>query len=166
MARLAVILPGGSRGRTSHFVPGGARPGVSRAHIEGGNSMLKSALLVTAGIAIGFGANAVLAQSNAPYYLVAEINVKDKSAYEASGVDKVRDGMKANGTAKLIAGGYNKAIAMDADSVANRVLIFQYPSKEAMDKDWKANIEPWEMRADVRKLADFHAIAVEGVEQK
>jgi hypothetical protein len=55
---------------------------------------------------------------------------------------------------------------MDADSVANRVLIFQYPSKEAMDKDWKANIEPWEMRADVRKLADFHAIGVEGVEQK
>jgi hypothetical protein len=48
--------------------------------------------------------------------------------------------MKANGTAKLIAGGYNKAIAMDADSVANRVLIFEYPSKEAMDKDWKANI--------------------------
>jgi hypothetical protein len=45
-------------------------------------------------------------------------------------------------------------------------LIFQYPSKEAMEKDWKANIEPWEMRADVRKLADFHAIGVEGVEQK
>ena len=95
--------------------------------------MLKSALLVTAGIAIGFGANAVLAQSNAPYYLVAEINVKDKTAYEASGVDKVRDGMKANGTAKLIAGGYNKAIAMDAESVANRVLIFQYPA----GKRWK-----------------------------
>ena len=128
--------------------------------------MLKSALLLTAGIAIGFGANAVLAQSNAPYYLVAEINVKDKTAYEASGVDKVRDGMKANGTAKLIAGGYNKAIAMDADRVADRVLIFQYPSKEAMEKDWKANIEPWEMRADVRKLADFHAIGVEGIEQK
>ena len=105
--------------------------------------------------------NAVLAQSNARYYLVAEINVKDKTAYEASGVDKVRDGMKANGTGKLIAGGYNKAIAMDADSVANRVLIFQYPAK-----DWKANIEPWEMRADVRKLADFHAIGVEGVEQR
>ena len=35
-----------------------------------------------------------------------------------------------------------------------------------MDKDWKANIEPWEMRADVRKLADFHAIGVEGDEQK
>jgi len=40
--------------------------------------MLRSALLMTAGIAIGFGANPVLAQSNAAYYLVAEINVKDK----------------------------------------------------------------------------------------
>ena len=74
--------------------------------------------------------------------------------------------LSANCTGKLIAGGYNKAIAMDADSVANRVLIFQYPSKEAIDKDWKANIELWEMRAAVRKLADFHAIGVEGVEQK
>ena len=129
--------------------------------------MLKSALLVTAGIVVGAGAiSALHAQSSTPYYLVAEINVKDKTAYEASGVDKVRDGMKANGTGKLIAGGYNKAEAIDGPSVANRVLIFQYPNKAAMEKDWKANIEPWEMRADVRKLADFHAIGVEGVEQK
>jgi hypothetical protein len=97
---------------------------------------------------------------------VAEINVKDKTADEASGVEKVRDGMKANGTGKLIAGGYNKAEAIDAPSVANRVLIFQYPNKAAMEKDWKANIEPWETRADVRKLADFHTIGVEGVESK
>ena len=71
---------------------------------------------------------ALHAQNNASYYLVAEINVKDQKAYEASGVDKVRDGMKANGTGKLIAGGYNKATAIDADSVANRVLIFRYPN--------------------------------------
>jgi uncharacterized protein (DUF1330 family) len=129
--------------------------------------MLKNALLITAGIVVGAGAiSALHAQNNAPYYLVAEINVKDKTAYEASGVDKVRDGMKANGTAKLIAGGYNKATAVDADSVANRVLIFQYPNKEAMENDWKANIEPWEMKPEVRKLADFHAIGVEGVEPK
>jgi uncharacterized protein (DUF1330 family) len=129
--------------------------------------MLKSALLVTAGIVVGAGAiDALHAQNNVPYYLVAEINVKDQKAYEASGVDKVRDGMKANGTGKLIAGGYNKATAIDADSVANRVLIFQYPNKEAMEKDWKDNIAPWEMKPEVRKLADFHAIGVEGVEQK
>ena len=53
--------------------------------------MLKSALLVTAGIVVGAGAiSALHAQSGAPYYLVAAINVKDKTAYEASGVDKVR----------------------------------------------------------------------------
>ena len=56
--------------------------------------MLKNALMMTAGIIIGEGAISVLdAQSGAPYYLVAAINVKDKTAYEASSVDKVRDGM-------------------------------------------------------------------------
>ena len=43
--------------------------------------MLKNALLVTAGIVIGAGAVSVLqAQSNAPYYVVAEINVNDQPA--------------------------------------------------------------------------------------
>ena len=40
------------------------------------------------------------------------INVTDQAGYEASGVEKVRDGIKALG-GKLIAGGYNKAIAVD-----------------------------------------------------
>jgi hypothetical protein len=70
--------------------------------------MLKSALLVTAGIIVGAGAISVLhAQSGAPYYEVTEINVTDQPTYEASGVDKVRDGIKASG-AKLLAGGYKK----------------------------------------------------------
>jgi hypothetical protein len=34
MARLAVILPGDFASRSSHFVLGGVRPGVSRAQIE------------------------------------------------------------------------------------------------------------------------------------
>jgi uncharacterized protein (DUF1330 family) len=127
--------------------------------------MLKSALLVTAGVIVGASAiSALHAQSGAPYYLVAQINVKDQKAYEASGVDKVRDGMKASGAGKLIAGGYNKATAFDAPSVANRVLIFQYPSKEAAQKDWKENIDAWEMNPKVRALADFHTIGVEGVQ--
>ena len=58
--------------------------------------MLKSALSMTAGIAIGFGANAVLAQSSVPYYLIAAINVKDQKAYEDSGVDKVRNAISSN----------------------------------------------------------------------
>jgi uncharacterized protein (DUF1330 family) len=127
--------------------------------------MLKSALLVTAGIALGYGANAVLADSNAPYYWVAEINVKDQTAYEASGVDKVRDGIKAHG-GKFIAGGYNKAVAIDGAAPANRVLIFQYPSKDAADKAWTESIKPWQMSDQVRRLADFRTIGVEAVEMK
>ena len=62
------------------------------------------------------------------------INVTDQAGYEASGVDKVRDAIKANG-GKLIAGGYNKAVAIDSDIPApNRFLIFVYPNKEACDK--------------------------------
>ena len=70
---------------------------------------LQSALLATATFALGAAAVSSLhAQSNAPYYQVAGINVTDQAGYEASGVDKVRDGIKALG-GKLIAGGYNKA---------------------------------------------------------
>jgi hypothetical protein len=42
--------------------------------------MLKSALLVTTGIVVGAGAiSALQAQSNAPYYQVAGINVTDQA---------------------------------------------------------------------------------------
>jgi uncharacterized protein (DUF1330 family) len=126
--------------------------------------MLKSALLVTAGIAIGFGANAVLAQNSTPYYSVAEINVKDQAGYEASGVKQVREDQMAVG-GKIIAGGYNKAHAFTGDAPANRYLIIQYPSKEAADKHWKDSISKW-WDSEGHKYATFRAIGVEGVEKK
>ena len=122
--------------------------------------MLKSALLVTAGVVIGAGANAVLAQSNAPYYEVAEINVTDQPTYEASGVDKVRDAIKAGG-AKLIAGGYNKTQSYDGAPVANRYLIFQFPSKEAHDKFWKESAKPWAETVKNKSMSTFRVIGVE-----
>jgi uncharacterized protein (DUF1330 family) len=105
---------------------------------------LKSVLLVTTGIIIGGSAVSVLnAQSNAPYFEVAAINVTDKAGYEASGVDKLREAIKAGG-GKLIAGGYNKAVTLEGDvAAANRFLIFQYPSKEAHEKVWTNDIKPW-----------------------
>ena len=126
--------------------------------------MLKSVLLVTAGIAIGFGANAVLAQSNAPYYQVAEINVKDQAGYEASGVDKVREAMKAGG-GKIIAGGYNKATAVEGAPPANRFLIFVYPNKATADKVWADSIRPWMKGAD-KYVSSFRTAGVEGIEPK
>ena len=128
--------------------------------------MLKSALLVTAGIVLGAGGiSALQAQSNAPYYEVAEINVNDQPNYEASGVDKVREGMMKGG-AKLIAGGYGKGSVLDGTIAVNRLLIFQFADKAALDKAWNTDIKPWQMRDDVRKLAEFETFSIEGVESK
>ena len=129
--------------------------------------MLRSALLVTAGIIVGAGAVSTLqAQSNAPYYQVAAINVIDQAGYEASGVDKVRDAIKAAG-GKLIAGGYNKAVAIDSDvPAANRFLIFMYPSKEASDKVQNETIKPWAEKVKGKYVDRFRVFGVEAVEQK
>jgi hypothetical protein len=75
------------------------------------------------------------------------------------------NGLKAHG-GKLIAGGYNKATAIDGVPPPNRVLIFQYPNKEVSDKAWSESIKPWQMSEQVRKLADFRVFGVEAVEQR
>ena len=127
---------------------------------------LQSALLATATFALGAVAvSALHAQSNAPYYQVAGINVTDQAGYEASGVDKVRDAIKANG-GKLIAGGYNKAVAIDSDIPApNRFLIFVYPNKDASDKA-SADIKAWSDKVKGKYTDRFRTFGVEGVEQK
>ena len=126
--------------------------------------MLKSALLVTAGIIVGAGAiSALHAQSGTPYYEVGEINVTDQPAYEASGVVELRDAIKASG-AKFVAGGYNKTQSYDGAPVANRYLIFQYPSKEAHDKIWKENIKPWAEKVKNKSMSTFRVIGVEAGE--
>ncbi len=127
---------------------------------------LQSALLATAAFVLGAVAvSALHAQSNAPYYQVAGINVIDQAGYEASGVDKVRDTIKANG-GKLIAGGYNKAVAIDSDIPApNRFLIFVYPNKEASDKA-SADIKAWSDKVKGKYTDRFRTFGVEGVEQK
>jgi uncharacterized protein (DUF1330 family) len=129
--------------------------------------MLKNAFMMTVGISIGAGAiSALHAQSSIPYYLVAAINVKDQKAYENSGVDKVRNAITGLSGGILIAGGYGKATVLDGTLDANRFLIFQFANKAALDKAWTEHIKPWQMRENVRQLADFHTISVEGVDQK
>jgi len=71
-------------------------------------SKLTTTAIAAACLVLGASGATLYAQSQTPYYEFAEINVKDQAGYEASGVDKVREAMKANG-AKVIAGGYMKA---------------------------------------------------------
>ena len=123
---------------------------------------LKSVLLVTTGIVIGASAISVLnAQGNAPYFEVAAINVTDQAGYEASGIDKVRDAIRAGG-GKLIAGGYNKATTLEGDvTAANRFLIFQYPSKEAHEKVWTNDVKPWTEKVKGKFTDRFRVFGVE-----
>jgi uncharacterized protein (DUF1330 family) len=126
--------------------------------------MIKTALLMTMGIVIGAGTISVLhAQTNAPYFLVAEVNIKDQTGYEASGVDKVREAITGLRGGKLIAGGNNKTQTYDGTPPANRFLIFQFPDKATSDRAWNESIKPWQTSENVRKLADFRVFGVAGI---
>jgi uncharacterized protein (DUF1330 family) len=123
-------------------------------------------LVLGAGLSGGIGiAPGVLhAQGTAPYYEVAEINVTDQAGYEKSGVDKVRDAIKANG-GKAVAGGYNKATARVGAAPPNRFLIIQWPNKEAADKGWPEAQNWWDSSGS-KYASDFRDVVIEGIEQK
>jgi len=116
--------------------------------------------------ALGIGAGSVLqAQGTAPYYEVAEINVKDQAGYESSGVDKVREAIQASG-GKVIAGGYKKAeVIVGGSELANRVLITVYPNKATSGKTWAEHVRPWLEKVE-GKYATARVIGVEGIEPK
>jgi uncharacterized protein (DUF1330 family) len=125
----------------------------------------KIAAALIGSFAFGAGAVSVLhAQGTAPYYEVTEIAVKDQAGYEASGVDKVREAIKAGG-GKVIAGGYNKATAVEGAPPANRFLIVMYPNKAAGEKVWAETIRPW-MKGAEKYVSSFRSIGVEGIEAK
>ncbi len=120
-------------------------------------------LIAIGGIALAAAGSStmtsVLAQTNAPYYEVAEINVKDQKGYEGSGVGAVREAHQAAGC-KTIAGGYNKAQGLIGTPPQNRFLIMSCPSKEALDKHWDLVTKWWE--SEGHKYADFRSIGVDG----
>jgi uncharacterized protein (DUF1330 family) len=125
-------------------------------------------LMAIGGVALGAAAGSmvtsVTAQTNAPYYQVVEIGVKDQAGYENSGVKEVRAAQDAIG-GKLVAGGYNKATGLIGDPPANRYLIIQYPSKEANEKHWNESVLKW-WNSEGHKYATFRAIGVEAVTPK
>jgi uncharacterized protein (DUF1330 family) len=126
---------------------------------------MKTIIGTVAGFAFGICVASVYAQSAAPYYEVAEINVKDQAGYEGSGVDKVREAIKAAG-GKVIAGGYKKAELLAGNGEpANRFLITMYPSKAASGENWAKNIRPWLEKVE-GKYATARVIGVDGVEPK
>jgi uncharacterized protein (DUF1330 family) len=126
---------------------------------------LTTAAIGAACLVLGAGGATLYADTGSLSIQVSEIAVADQAGYEVSGVDKVRETIKANG-GKLIAGGYNKATALEGAAPDNRFLVFVYPNKDAANKAWES-IKPWLATVKEKKLvSSFRVIDVEGVEQK
>jgi uncharacterized protein (DUF1330 family) len=125
--------------------------------------MLKSALLVTASMVVGAGAVQLLHAADTPLiYNVAEINVRDKAAYEKA-LPEALELIKAGG-AKYLAGGFDKTHTRMGMPAANRYIIQVYPNKAALDKTWDSGLGAWVEKN--KNIADFRIIEVEAVEAK
>jgi hypothetical protein len=100
-----------------------------------------------------------------PYNEVAEINVTDLANYEKSGVDKMRDGIKANG-GKVVAGGYNKTTSRMGAAPPNRcprrTMARQRCGRQNLGRIHSEMVGKWRQRY----ASDFRDIGVEGIEQK
>jgi hypothetical protein len=123
--------------------------------------MLKSTLLLGAGIAIGAGAIHGLHAATGPsVYVVYEANIADEAAYTKDLPD-VQKIIKETG-GNRIAGGFNKAKASMGKPPENRFVIVQWPDMAAWEKGWNGGIKEW-----VEKHApNARQVLVEGVEAK
>jgi uncharacterized protein (DUF1330 family) len=125
--------------------------------------MKKTLLLLTAGVIVGVGASQFLrAAEGPPVYSAAEINVRDKAAYEKA-LPEAMNFIKEGG-GKYLAGGFDKATTRMGMPVANRYVIQVYPNKAALDKTWESGLGGWVEKN--KHIADFRVIEAEGVEQK
>jgi len=127
--------------------------------------MLKNALLVTASLLIGAGGVQLLhAQSKAPAYSIALIDIKDEAAYKAQ-VAEVRRHIVDGGGKFIItagaAGGIGEMTSPSGDKVPSRLVVSEYANMDTLTKWWKDGGE-----ADIKKLgqhATLHLYFVEGV---
>jgi uncharacterized protein (DUF1330 family) len=96
--------------------------------------MLKNALLVTASVIVGAGGVQLLhAQSNAPVYAIAAIDVKDTEGYTKEFLPKTQPAIKESG-GEYVAGGMNKTTSFDGMKPPSRVVIIKWPSMDAWNK--------------------------------
>ena len=124
--------------------------------------MLKSALLLGAGIAIGAGAiHGLHAATGAQVYTVYEANITDEASYTKA-LPEVEKYIKENGGTR-VGGGFNKTkLSSGQPAVGNRYVLVRWENEGAFDKAMDAGLKAW---------IDKHGngarqILVEGVEAK
>jgi uncharacterized protein (DUF1330 family) len=123
--------------------------------------MLKSALLLGAGIAIGAGAIQGLHAATGPsVYAVFEANVTDEAAY-AKALPDVQKMIKETG-GNYLAGGFNKTKLISGLPVGNRYVILRWDNEADYTKFLDGGARAW-----IQKNApDARQILVESVEAK
>jgi uncharacterized protein (DUF1330 family) len=121
------------------------------------------AVAIIGSFVLGVGAASILhAQTKAPGYVIAEIDVKDQDGYTKDFVPKAQANIKEFGGKYIGGGGMNKAIGFVGAPPPNRVVLLQFPDIEtvkAFEEKEGRNV------AEVgNKYASFRVIGVEGVE--
>ena len=125
----------------------------------------KIAAAIIGSFVLGVGAASILhAQTKAPGYVIAEIDVKDQDGYTKEFAPKAQANIKEFGGKYIGGGGMNKAIGFVGAPPPNRVVLLQFPDIEtvkAFEEKEGRNV------AEVgSKYASFRVIGVEGVVPK
>ena len=124
--------------------------------------MLKSALLLGAGIAIGAGAiHGLHAATGAPVYTVYEANITDEASYTKA-LPEVEKYIKENGGTR-VGGGFNKTKLISVSpAVGNRYISLRWKNEGAFTKAMDAGLKAW-----IDKNGNgARQILVQGVEAK
>ena len=122
----------------------------------------RPAAVVVGSFVLGVGAASILhAQTKAPGYVIAEIDVKDQDGYTKDFLPKAQANIKEFG-GKYLGGG--KAIGFAGAPPSGRVVLLQFPDMDSVkayeDKEGR-NV------ADVgNNYASFRVIGIEGVVPK
>ena len=125
---------------------------------------LKMTAAVIGSFALGAGAiQALHAQAKPPAYVVFEIAVKDKEAYNTGFLKDAQKVIFAHG-GKYVAGGYDKTMSLSGAPLPNRVGILQFANVDAVKDWWDGGGRDIQEKVG-SKYADFRIFAVESIQQ-
>jgi uncharacterized protein (DUF1330 family) len=125
------------------------------------HNKLKMTAALIGSFLLGAGAlQALHAQVKPPAYVVAEINVKDRTGYDENFSKSTKTDISQHG-GKYLAGGYNKTLSLVGAEPPNRVIILQFANMDAV-KEWRKQGQEDMENTVGAKYASFRIYAVEG----
>ena len=124
----------------------------------------KVTLALIAGVFVsGAAINGLHAQSNAPVYVILEIDVSDQDAFLKKYAVKSRSLGRTFG-GRILAAGSGKITPIEGEPPKSRVVVLQWENLEKVQA-WVNSPEYKELRKIGDKYAKFRIFAVEGLPQ-